>query len=131
MSTDPTYISAMEHFESMPHEQIYTRTQQIDAGAVLGASRTWLETAATLTTSMPLTKASADRVINDTGWSGAAADAAAASTRSFAASIDELAAVMAEVGARLGGVAAAAEAHSACRAESILDPGVRHSTRTA
>lgn len=31
MSTDPTYISAMEHFESMPHEQIYTRAQQIDS----------------------------------------------------------------------------------------------------
>lgn len=108
--TDPTYISAMEHFESMPHEQIYARTQQIDAAEVLDASIAWLESAAALTTTMPLTRSNADRVIDGTGWEGAAADAAFASTRAFADSIGELAAVFGEVGARLGGVAAAAEA---------------------
>ncbi|MFD4428054.1 hypothetical protein [Nocardia sp. NPDC058497] len=108
--TDPTYIGAMEHFESMPHEQIYARTQQIDAAAVLGASMAWLESAAALTTSLALTRSNAERVIEETGWEGAAADAAFASTRSFAAALDELAGVFGEVGARLGGVAAAAEA---------------------
>ncbi|MFE7718931.1 hypothetical protein ACFU44_07790 [Nocardia rhizosphaerihabitans] len=108
--TDPTYIGAMEHFESMPHEQIYARTQQIDAAAVLSASMDWLESAAALTTTMPLTRSNAERVIEETGWEGAAADAAFASTRSFAAALDELAEVFGEVGARLGGVAAAAEA---------------------
>ncbi|MEU2254150.1 hypothetical protein [Nocardia xishanensis] len=108
--TDPTYINSMEHFESMPHEEIYAKTQQIDAGEILRASVTWLEVAAALATSMPLTRGGADRVMNGMEWEGAAANAAYASTRSFAASVDELSAVMGQVGARLGGVAAAAEA---------------------
>ncbi|RDI63843.1 hypothetical protein [Nocardia pseudobrasiliensis] len=108
--TDPEYISAMEHFESMPHEQIYAGTQRIDAGAIVQASLAWLEGAATLAASMPLTHGNADRIIDSVQWVGPAADAAAACTRSFAESLDELAAVMGEVGARLGAVAAAAEA---------------------
>lgn len=108
--TDPTYISSMEHFESMPHEEIYAKAQQIDAAEILRASITWLEVAGTLTTSFPLTRASADRVMNAMEWQGATADAAYASTRSYAASVDELAAIMGQVGARLSAVAAAAEA---------------------
>ncbi|WP_431962706.1 hypothetical protein [Nocardia sp. bgisy134] len=108
--TDPTYINSMEHFESIPHEEIYAKTQQIDAGEILRASVTWLEVAAALATSMPLTRGGADRVMNGMEWEGAAASAAYASTRSFASSVDELSAVMGQVGARLGGVAAAAEA---------------------
>ncbi|MGW0247792.1 hypothetical protein ACWDYH_14280 [Nocardia goodfellowii] len=107
---DPNYITAMEHFESMTHEQIYAGTQQIDAAEILRASVTWLEAAGTLATSFPLTRASTDRVMNAMAWEGAAADAAYASTRSFAASVDELSAIMGQVGARLGGLAAAAEA---------------------
>ncbi|WP_406272001.1 hypothetical protein OH799_31860 [Nocardia sp. NBC_00881] len=108
--SDPTYISAMEHFESMRHEEIYAKAQQIDAAQVLRASAIWLEAAGTLTTSFPLTRDSVDRVLNSTEWKGATADAAYVSARSFAASVDELAAVLGQVGARLGGVAAAAEA---------------------
>ncbi|MGO4616368.1 hypothetical protein AB4305_19025 [Nocardia sp. 2YAB30] len=108
--SDPAYISAMEHFESMRHEEIYAKAQEIDAAQVLRASAIWLEVAGTLTTSFPLTRGSVDRVLNSTEWKGATADAAYASARSFAASVDELAAVMGQVGARLGGVAAAAEA---------------------
>ncbi|MEU7632293.1 hypothetical protein AB0C34_20235 [Nocardia sp. NPDC049220] len=107
---DPDYIGSMEHFESMRHEQIYAKAQQIDAAQVSRASATWLEVAGALATSFPLTKGSVDRVLNSMRWQGATADAAYASARSFAASVDELAAVMGEVGARLGGVAAAAEA---------------------
>ncbi|WP_433578615.1 hypothetical protein [Nocardia brasiliensis] len=107
---DPDYISSMEHFESMRHEEIYAKAQQIDAAEVLRASVAWLEVAGTLSTSFPLTRTSTDRVMNSMEWQGAAADAAFASTRSFAASVDELAAIMGQVGARLGGVAAAAEA---------------------
>lgn len=108
--TDPNYISAMEHFESMRHEDIYTATQQIDAVEILRASGAWLSAAAGLRTSFPLTRDSADRVMNATGWEGEAAEAAYASTRSFADSVNELADVLAQVGARLGAVAAAAEA---------------------
>ncbi|MFC9438841.1 hypothetical protein [Nocardia sp. NPDC057030] len=108
--TDPDYISSMEHFESMRHEEIYAKAQQIDAAEVLRASVAWLEVAGTLSTSFPLTRGSVDRVMNSMEWKGAAADAAFASIRSFAASADELAAVLGQVGARLGGVAAAAEA---------------------
>ncbi|WP_067890811.1 hypothetical protein [Nocardia vaccinii] len=108
--TDPEYISAMEHFESVPHERIYAGTQQIDAGEIARASLVWLNGAATINTAMPITRSTTDGVMNSTGWEGAAADAAYASTRSFAESLDELAEVMAEVGARLGAVAAAAEA---------------------
>ncbi|WP_415842937.1 hypothetical protein, partial [Nocardia ninae] len=108
--TDPDYISSMEHFESMRHEEIYAKTQQIDAAEILRASVAWLEAAGTVSTSFPLTRGSVDRVMNSMEWKGAAADAAYASIRSFAASADELAAVMGQVGARLGGVAAAAEA---------------------
>ncbi|GAA5072783.1 hypothetical protein [Nocardia iowensis] len=108
--TDPDYISSMEHFESMRHEEIYAKTQQINAAEVLQASVAWLEVAATLSTSFPLTRGSVDRVMNSMEWKGAAAEAAYASTRSFASSVDELAAIMGQVGARLGGVAAAAEA---------------------
>ncbi|WP_227980520.1 hypothetical protein [Nocardia spumae] len=108
--TDPEYVSAMEHFESMTHEQIHTGTEKIDAGEILQASLIWLEGAATLTSSMPVTRSHAERTIDAAGWQGAAAEAAAASARSFAASVDELAAVFAEVGARLGAVAGAAEA---------------------
>ncbi|WP_040834136.1 hypothetical protein [Nocardia brevicatena] len=108
--TDPNYISAMEHFESMRHADIYTATQQIDAVEILRASGAWLSAAAGLRTSFPLTRDSADRVMNATGWEGEAADAAYASTRSFADSVNELADVLAQVGARLGAVAAAAEA---------------------
>ncbi|HLS78711.1 MAG TPA: hypothetical protein VK083_18170 [Nocardia sp.] len=107
---DPTYISSMEHFESFTHEEIYARTQQIDAGEILRASGAWLEAAATVAGALPLTRAAADRVMNDMEWEGAAAEAAYASTRSFAESVEELSAVMGEVGARLGAVAAAAEA---------------------
>ncbi|MFQ6396792.1 hypothetical protein ACLMAJ_25420 [Nocardia sp. KC 131] len=107
---DPDYISSMEHFESMRHEEIYAKTQQIDAAQILNASVTWLEVAGTLATSFPLTRASSDRVMNSMEWEGAAADAAYASARSYAESVDELAAIMGQVGARLGGVAAAAEA---------------------
>ncbi|MFG1792413.1 hypothetical protein [Nocardia sp. NPDC049149] len=107
---DPDYISSMEHFESMKHEEIYAKTQQIDAAEILRASVAWLEVAGTLSTSFPLTRGSVDRVMNSMEWKGATADAAFASARSFAASVDELSAVMSQVGARLGGVAAAAEA---------------------
>ncbi|MBF6356944.1 hypothetical protein IU449_20760 [Nocardia higoensis] len=108
--TDPTYISSMEHFESMSHEEIYAKTQQIDAGEILRASGVWLEAAATVAGAMPLTRAAADRMMNSMEWEGAAADAAYASTRSFADSVEELTSVMGQVGARLGAVAAAAEA---------------------
>lgn len=107
---DPDYISSMEHFESMRHEEIYAKTQQIDAAQILSASAAWLEVAGTLATSFPLTRASSDRVMNSMEWEGATADAAYASARSYAESVDELAAIMGQVGARLGGVAAAAEA---------------------
>ncbi|WP_268240918.1 hypothetical protein [Nocardia camponoti] len=100
----------MEHFESMPHEQIYQRAQRIDAAAILGSSFAWLEVAAGVSSSAPTAQKGAAQVIDEAGWSGAAADAAAASMRVFADSVDDLAAVCAEVGARLGGVAAAAEA---------------------
>ncbi|GGL34813.1 hypothetical protein [Nocardia jinanensis] len=108
--TDPDYISAMEHFEAMRHEDIYRATQQIDAGEILRISGTWMHAATTLQTSLPLTRAGADRVMNAMEWDGAAADAAFASTRSFADSVEELAGVLGQVGLRLGAVAAAAEA---------------------
>ncbi|PPJ22893.1 hypothetical protein C5F51_30395, partial [Nocardia nova] len=108
--TDPQYISAMEHFESMTHEQIHTGTEKIEAGEILQASLIWLEAAATLTGSMPATRSQAERIMDHAGWQGPAAEAAAASAHSFAASVDELAAVFGEVGARLGAVAGAAEA---------------------
>ncbi|WP_036530178.1 hypothetical protein, partial [Nocardia sp. CNY236] len=107
---DPVYINSMEHFESMRHEEIYTKAQQIDAASILHASTTWLEVAGALTTSFPLTRDAVDRVMNSMDWQGATAEAAMASARSFAASVDELASVLGQVGARLGGVAAAAEA---------------------
>lgn len=108
--TDPDYISAMEHFEAMRHEDIYRATQQIDAGEILRISGTWMHAATTLQTSLPLTRAGADRVMNAMEWDGEAADAAFASTRSFADSVEELAGVLGQVGLRLGAVAAAAEA---------------------
>ena len=107
---DPEYVSAMEHFESMTHEQIYSGTETIDAGEILQTSLTWLEAAATLTGSMPVTRSHAEHAIDAAGWQGPAAEAAAVSARSLAASVDELAAVFGEVGARLGAVAGAAEA---------------------
>lgn len=107
---DPDYISAMEHFEAMRHEDIYRATQQIDAGEILRISGTWMHAATTLQTSLPLTRAGADRVMNAMEWDGEAADAAFASTRSFADSVEELAGVLGQVGLRLGAVAAAAEA---------------------
>ncbi|WP_063061877.1 hypothetical protein [Nocardia sienata] len=107
---DPDYISAMEHFEAMRHEDIYRATQQIDAGEILRVSGTWMHAATTLQTSLPLTRAGADRVMNAMEWDGEAADAAFASTRSFADSVEELAGVLGQVGLRLGAVAAAAEA---------------------
>ncbi|WP_280369122.1 hypothetical protein [Nocardia wallacei] len=107
---DPDYISAMEHFESLTHEQIHAGTQRIGAGEILQASLVWLEAAGTLTTSMPLTRNEVDRAMNGAGWQGAAADAADACTRGLAESVEELAAIMGEVGARLGALAAAAEA---------------------
>ncbi|MGW1742237.1 hypothetical protein ACWCPQ_25920 [Nocardia sp. NPDC001965] len=108
--TDPDYISAMEHFEAMRHEDIHRATQQIDAGEILRISGTWIHAATTLQTSLPLTRAGADRVMNAMEWDGEAADAAFASTRSFADSVEELAGVLGQVGLRLGAVAAAAEA---------------------
>ncbi|MDN2502513.1 hypothetical protein FHY52_38385, partial [Nocardia nova] len=108
--TDPQYVSAMEHFESMTHEQIHAGTEKIEAGEILQASLIWLEAAATLTGSMPATRSQAERIMDHAGWQGPAAAAAAASAHSFAASVDELAAVFGEVGARLGAVAGAAEA---------------------
>jgi hypothetical protein len=108
--TDPDYISAIEHFEAMRHEDIYRATQQIDAGEILRISGTWMHAATTLQTSLPLTRAGADRVMNAMEWDGEAADAAFASTRSFADSVEELAGVLGQVGLRLGAVAAAAEA---------------------
>ncbi|MGW5387044.1 hypothetical protein [Nocardia sp. NPDC003963] len=110
MGNDPDYISAMEHFEAMRHEDIYRATQQIDAGEILRISGTWMHAATTLQTSLPLTRAGADRVMNAMEWDGEAADAAFASTRSFADSVEELAGVLGQVGLRLGAVAAAAEA---------------------
>uniref|UniRef100_UPI0007A37917 hypothetical protein n=1 Tax=Nocardia pseudovaccinii TaxID=189540 RepID=UPI0007A37917 len=107
---DPDYISSMEHFESMKHEEIYAKTQQIDAAQILNASVTWLEVAGTLASSFPLTRAGSDRVMNSMAWEGAAAEAAYASARSYADSVDELAAIMGQVGTRLGAVATAAEA---------------------
>ncbi|WP_040789523.1 WXG100 family type VII secretion target [Nocardia paucivorans] len=108
--TDPNYISAMEHFESMRHEDIYAATQQMDAVEILRTSGAWLQAAAGLRTSFPLTRDSVERVMNAAGWEGEAADAAYTSARSFAESVNDLADVLAQVGTRLGAVAAAAEA---------------------
>ncbi|MBO0853444.1 MAG: hypothetical protein J2P18_06720 [Nocardia sp.] len=107
--TDPEYISAMEHFESMPHEKIYAGTQRIDPAEILRASLTWLEGAATLTGSIPITRSGTELTMDQAGWRGAAADAAADSVHSFAAALADLAEVFGEVGARLGAVSAAAE----------------------
>ncbi|MFI1461097.1 WXG100 family type VII secretion target [Nocardia carnea] len=108
--TDPDYISAMEHFEAMRHEDIYQATQQIDAGEILRLSGTWMNAAATLQSTFPVTRANANLVMNEAEWEGEAADAALACTRSFSESIEELAGVVGQVGLRLGAVAAAAEA---------------------
>ncbi|MBF6351272.1 MULTISPECIES: hypothetical protein [Nocardia] len=108
--SDPDYISAMEHFEAMRHEDIYQATQQIDAGEILRLSGTWMHAAATLQSTFPLTRANANLVMNEAEWEGEAADAAEACTRSFSESIEELAGVVGQVGLRLGAVAAAAEA---------------------
>ena len=91
-------------------EEIYAETQQIDAAEILQASQVWLEAAGTIAASMPIIGNPVSTVMNSVGWEGAAADAALRQHPQLRRAMDELAEVMGEVGARLGAVAAAAEA---------------------
>lgn len=107
---DPPYITSMEHFESLRHDEIYAKAQQIDPAALAMASATWMEIAGTITAGFPAATAILDGVLNDERWHGAAADAAAQSARSISASATEFAEAMASVSTRLAAVAAAGEA---------------------
>ena len=117
--TDPEYIGAMEHFESLSHEQIYAGTQQIDAARILAASAAWAGAAELLATTMPLTHGTVDRTMDEGGWQGATAEAATAGSYGLTRAVEELAAVLGEVGARLGTLSAAAEAVK----RAVVPPG--------
>lgn len=107
--TDPSYVTDLEHFEGMTHQEIYDAVQRMDIGGLRQSVETWVAVSTSITTAFQLNALGVSRAMHGK-WEGAAAEAAHSASRLFALAGDVAADVAKSVGNRLDSAAHAAEA---------------------
>jgi hypothetical protein len=109
-SYDAPFITSMEHFESLPHDEIYAKAQQIDPAELAGGSMAWAEIAGTLSSEFPAACAMLDGLLGGGPNVPPAADPARRCAELIAAFAAEFADALASISARLAAIAAVGEA---------------------
>ncbi|GAA5042911.1 hypothetical protein [Nocardia callitridis] len=105
---DPNYITRMEHFEGIAHEEIYQHAQDMKPELMTVAADTWVNISANLSGGLIGAHLSIQKALAD-GVEGRMADAAVAAAQSFYNQASEVERVILAVGHRMRGVAHAAE----------------------
>jgi hypothetical protein len=110
--SDGPHITSMEHFESIPHAEIYTKAQQINPAEIASGSLAWAEIARTLATGFGDAAAILDASLarDDDNDDPADLDPGQRCARRMAAAAAEFATAMESIAARLATIAASGEA---------------------
>lgn len=105
---DPAYITRMEQFEGITHEEIYTHAQQMSPGIMHHQADTWISIATALSGGLFGANLAIQKALAS-GIEGAMADAALAAAQTFYRQASEVEQVINACGHRIKGVASAAE----------------------
>lgn len=108
-STDPPYITAMEHFEGLSHAEIHDKVEAMSIGAITALGAAWRKIANGLSAKVVGSRLALNRALSE-GFGGEFAATAATAADSFFDGADNLQRVVSSVGFRIGSVAGAAEA---------------------
>lgn len=120
-SQDPSYITAMEHFEGFSHAEIHEHVKAMNIGAITTHGKTWRDIASNLSAKVLGSRLALNRALSE-GFGGEFATAAATAADTFFDGADNLQRAVSAVGYRIGSVAAGAEAVRL----SVPPPPVRH-----
>ncbi|WP_378733610.1 WXG100 family type VII secretion target [Nocardia brasiliensis] len=107
--TDPAYAPTVEIFDTMSHQEIYTKVQLLKPDVLAGGQQAWGESAAGLAEAVAQAHTEIRAAIAD-GWRGSGARNAAEAVHAFEQTGQDLADVLAVVSQRLGQASDAAEA---------------------
>ncbi|WP_062982858.1 hypothetical protein [Nocardia anaemiae] len=105
---DSAYITRMEQFEGITHEEIYTHAQQMSPGIMHQQADTWISIATALSGGLLGANIAIQKALAS-GIEGAMADAALAAAQTFYRQASEIEQVINACGHRIKGVASAAE----------------------
>ncbi|MFI6775718.1 hypothetical protein [Nocardia sp. NPDC050412] len=105
---DPAYITRMEQFEGITHEEIYTHAQQMSPGIMHHQADTWISIATALSGGLFGANLAIQKALAS-GIEGAMADAALAAAQTFYRQASDVEQVINACGHRVKGVASAAE----------------------
>lgn len=105
---DPPYITAMEHFEGLSHEEIYEHVQAMNIGFVTALGEAWRDIANGLSAKVLGSRLALGRALSE-GFTGEFAAAANTAADTFFDGADNLQRAVSAVGYRIGSVAGAAE----------------------
>ncbi|MGY4101390.1 hypothetical protein ACW2Q0_17825 [Nocardia sp. R16R-3T] len=105
---DPAYITRMEQFEGITHEEIYTHAQQMSPGIMHHQADTWISIATALSGGLFGANLAIQKALAS-GIEGVMADAALAAAQSFYRQASDVEQVINACGHRIKGVASAAE----------------------
>ncbi|MFD4441607.1 WXG100 family type VII secretion target [Nocardia sp. NPDC058519] len=106
--TDADYVSVVEVFDNLSHDEIHSAVRQLDPAALTGAAQTFLATATGLGDGIEIAHGEIRAAIAD-GWRGAAAQQASDAVRDFEHTGRRIADVLTAVGVRLSQAGDAAE----------------------
>ncbi|WP_433196304.1 hypothetical protein ACQP1G_43885 [Nocardia sp. CA-107356] len=105
---DPTYITRMEQFEGITHEEIYRNAQAMSPGIMHQQADTWISIADTLSGGLLGAQLSIQKALT-TGMEGKTADAALAAAQKFYQQASDVQEVISTCGHRIKAAAHAAE----------------------
>ncbi|MFX0580413.1 hypothetical protein [Nocardia nepalensis] len=105
---DPAYITRLEQFEGITHEEIYTHAQQMSPGIMHQQADTWISIATALSGGLFGANLAIQKALAS-GIEGAMADAALNAAQTFYRQASEVEQVINACGHRIKGVASAAE----------------------
>ncbi|MFI5777296.1 hypothetical protein [Nocardia sp. NPDC051570] len=108
-SKDPNYITRMEAFEGIPHEEIYAKVQAMKPDSMQHAADTWVKIATALSGGLMGTHISIQKALSE-GIEGQMADAGMEAARQFYKQANDVQEVILTCGYRVQGVAHAAGA---------------------
>ncbi|ONM50600.1 hypothetical protein [Nocardia donostiensis] len=105
---DPPYITRMEHFEGIPHQEIYDKAQTMHPGVMQDLGDTYVEISNTLSGGLLGAHLAINRALSD-GLEGEFATGAAEATKRFYDQATDVQEVIHNVGRRLKAAAYGAE----------------------
>ncbi|WP_051133261.1 hypothetical protein [Nocardia paucivorans] len=107
-SQDPPYISSMEHFEGLSHEEIHNNVKVMNIGAITELGKKWIDIADAMSAKSLGSRLAMHRALSD-GFSGEFAAAAEAAADRFFDGVENLQRVVRAVGYRIESVAHGAD----------------------